>query len=132
MESLWGYIRGPEVGTEGGYTIKVDEAGKGIFKRNGKAARGNNIALVTLVLELLYKKTWEVVQEQQLHNVIPLGLTPKPGKDPPWRIISDAREVNEGVKPWKFRYETWYETLKSVPLIVNRGDWLLTCDLEDA
>ena len=48
------------------------------------------------------KKTWEVVRQDAL--VIPLGYAPKPGKVPPWRIISDARdlEVNEGVKPWKF------------------------------
>ena len=36
--------------------------------------------------------------------------------------------MNEGVQPWKFKYET----LKSVPLIMNKGEWLLTCDLEDA
>ena len=74
------------------------------------------------------KRTWEVVRQDALLNVIPLGLAPKPGKIPPWRIISDAREVSKGVKPWKFKYET----LKSVSLIMNKGDWLLTCDLEDA
>ena len=42
---------------EGGYTIRVDESGRGIFKRNGKNARQNNEALVVLVLELLMKST---------------------------------------------------------------------------
>ena len=113
---------------KGGCTIRVDECGRGIFKRNGKNARQNNTALVVLVLELLMKKTWEVVRQDALLNVIPIGLAPKPGKVPRWRIISDTREANEGVKLCKFKYET----LNPVPLIMNKGEWLLTCDLEDA
>ena len=113
---------------EGGYTIKVSDEGRGIFKRNGKTARLHNTELVTLVIELLMKETWEVVRRDQLYNLIPLNLAPKPSKVPPWRIITDAREVNEHIAPWKFRYET----LKSVPLLLNKGDWMLTMDLEDA
>ena len=83
---------------------------------------------MTLVIELLMKETWEVVRRDQLYNLIPLNLAPKPSKVPPWRIITDAREVNEHIAPWKFRYDA----PKSVPLVLNKGDWMLTMDLEDA
>ena len=69
---------------EGGCTIRVDECGRGIFKRNGKNARQNNEALVVLVLELLMKKLWEVARQDALLNVISIGLAPKPQwKGPP-------------------------------------------------
>jgi hypothetical protein len=83
------------------------------------------------VLEVLIKKTWEVAREAELRgngNILPMGLAPKPGKTPPWRIINDGRECNEHVSPWAFRYET----LKTLGLVLNPGDYMFTTDLEDA
>ena len=82
---------------EGGYTIQVGEDGRGIFRRNSVTAREHNAELVTLVLEVLIKKTWEVAREAELRgngNILPMGLAPKPGKTPPWRIINDGREAS--------------------------------------
>jgi hypothetical protein len=116
---------------EGGYTIQVGDDGRGIFRRNSVTAREHNAELFTLVVEVLLKQTWEVVRESELRdngNILPMGLAPKPGKTPPWRIINDGRECNEHVSPWGFRYET----LKTLGLVLNPGDWMFTTDLEDA
>jgi len=114
--------------SEGGYKVKVSEEGVGFKQRNGKLAVEHADAVVTLVVELLKKGSWELVEEAELKNIIPINLAPKPTKDPPWRLISDARSVNEFVKAWKFKMEC----LKAVPMIVNPGDWMFTIDLEDA
>ena len=113
---------------EGGYRIKVGEGGKGIKQRNSKEARAHPEALQALILEVLVKGSWELVNEEDLINIIPIGLAPKPSKIPPFRLINDARLVNEHVGGWKFRYES----LNAVPLVVNKGDWMFTLDLEDA
>ena len=113
---------------EGGYKIKVGEGGKGINERNSKDAREHPEALQALILEVLVKGSWELVNEEDLINIIPIGLAPKPSKIPPFRLINDARLVNEHVGGWKFRYES----LNAVPLVVNKGDWMFTLDLEDA
>ena len=109
----------------------VSEDGRGIFRRNSVTAREHNAELVMLVLEVLIKKTWEVAREAELRgngNILPMGLAPKPGKTPPWRIINDGRECNEHISPWAFRYET----LKTLGLVLNPGDYMFTTDLEDA
>ena len=79
-----------------------------------------------MILEVLVKGSWELVNEEDLINIIPIGLAPKPSKIPPFRLINDARLVNEHVGGWKFRYES----LNAVPLVVNKGDWMFTLDLE--
>ena len=121
-EEVLGWIRA------GGYTVKVSEEGTGLFLKNGKLARDHDGELGKLVLQLLLKGSWEVVQAQQLTNVLPLHLAPKPGKNPPWRLICDGREVNKAVKEWKFRMES----LRTLPVVVKPGDLMFTCDLEDA
>ena len=121
-DQVLGWIR------QGGYRVQVSDEGKGIFLKNGRLAEEHNLELVDLVLQLVEKGSWEVVKEQQLVNVLPLHLAPKPGKTPPWRLICDGREVNEHIQAWKFRMES----LKTLPMVVSEGDWLFTCDLEDA
>ena len=94
-------------------------------------AREHNAELVLLVIEVLLKEIWEVVRESELRangDILPMGLAPKPGKTPPWRIINDGRECNEHISPWGFRYET----LTTMSLVCNKGDWIFTTDLEDA
>ena len=108
--------------------MKVTDEGKGIFEKNGKLAMENEADLAQLVLHHLLRESWEVVEEQQLTNILPLHLAPKPGKEPPWRLICDGRKVNEHVKDWKFKMET----LRTLPMVVNPGDWMVSCDLEDA
>ena len=118
---------------QGGYEVKVSEDGStGIFKKNGKIARENGTALAVLVCELLLKETWEIVKEKELKedgNILPLNLAPKPSKDPPWRIICNAIDLNHFVNTWRCRYES----LKSLG-VMYRGpeDWAFSIDLEDA
>ena len=111
--------------TQSRYTMRVMAFSSAMARQQGCTTQN---CMVTLVIELLMKETWEVVQRGQLYNLILLNLAPKPSKVPPWCIITDAKEVNEHISPWKFRYET----LNSVLLVLNKGDWMLTMDLEDA
>ena len=113
---------------QGGYRIKVGEEGMGIREKNSKEARDHPEELQALILEVLVKGSWELVKEEELVNIIPIGLAPKPSKIPPFRLINDARLVNEHVKGWKFRYES----LNAIPLVVKQGDFMFTLDLEDA
>ena len=127
-EEILGWIK------QGGYEVWVSEdGGRGIFKRNGKIAQENGTALAVLVCELLLKETWELVSEEELRksgNILPLNLAPKPSKDPPWRIICNAIDLNVFVSKWKCRYES----LKSLGCMISqKGDsWLFSIDLEDA
>ena len=108
---------------KGGYTFQVGEDGRGIFRRNSVTAQDHNAELVTLVLQVLIKKTWEVAREADLRGngiFMPMGLAPKPGKTPPWHVINDEHECNEHVIPWAFRYET----LKTLGLVLNPGDYM--------
>ena len=68
---------------EGGYSIKVGDGGVGHFRKNGKLAIENSAELTVLVLDLLLKGSWELVLAQQLRNVLPLHLAPKPGSKTP-------------------------------------------------
>ena len=113
---------------QGGYRIKVGEEGMGIREKNSKEARDHPEELQALFLEVLVKGSWELVKEEELVNIIPIGLAPKPSKIPPFRLINDARLVNEHVKGRKFRYES----LNAIPLVVKQGDFMFTLDLEDA
>ena len=113
---------------EGGYSIKVSEEGVGHFVKNGRLAMANKEALMALVLDLLLKGSWELIQEQQLRNVLPLHLAPKPGSKTPWRLICDGRLVNEHVSPWRFQMES----MKTLPVVIEKNDYMFTVDLEDA
>ena len=119
---------------QGGYEVKVSEDGaRGIFKKNGKIARENGTALALLVCELLLKETWELVAEKKLReggNILPLNLAPKPSKEPPWRIICNAIDLNFFCNTWRVRYES----LKSLGVMLRdpESDWLFSIDLEDA
>ena len=124
---------------QGGYEVKLSEQllaelaaeGKqavGIEKPNGKRAQENAEDLRTVVMEVLMKGAYEVVEREGVDNVLPMNLAPKPGKEPPWRLISNAMSVNEFIRLWSVRYET----LKTVPLVVRQGDWLFSVDLTDA
>ena len=100
----------------------------GIEKRNGAIARENEADLRMVVMEALRKGAYEVTTRLGVDNVIPMNLAPKPTKDPPWRLISNATEPNEFFPLWSVRYET----LRTVPLVVRPGDWLFSIDLTDA
>ena len=117
---------------QGGYEVRVsDDGATGIFKKNGKIARENGTALAVLVCELLLKETWEIVAETELRqngNILPLNLAPKPTKDPPWRIICNAIDLNCFVQTWRVRYES----VKSCGILMREGDWAFSIDLEDA
>ena len=121
-----------------GYHIQVgapsEESGldvegwHGINKRNGGVARENPEDLRVIVMDVLVKKAWEVVLEDEVCNKMPLNLAPKPGKEPPWRLILNCMTLNEFVALWGVRYET----LRTVPLVVVKGDWLFSIDFTDA
>jgi hypothetical protein len=75
------------------------------------------------------KGSYEVVKDRSgVDNVLPANLAPKPSKEPPWRLISNAISVNEFLELWSVRYET----LKTVPLVVQKNDWIFSIDLTDA
>ena len=61
-------------------------------------------------------------------GILPLNLAPKPSKQPPWRIICNAIALNKYVSKWKCSYES----LKSCGMIVSKGSWMFSVDLEDA
>jgi hypothetical protein len=124
---------------QGGYEVKLSEQlladlaaeGKqavGIEKPNGKRAQEHAGDLGLVVMEVLLKGAYEVVNREGVDNVLPMNLAPKPTKVPPWRLISNAMSVNEFLRLWSVRYET----LKTVPLVVRQGDWLFSIDLTDA
>ena len=101
---------------------------QGIRRRNGAVAREHPEDLQLVVLEVLKKEAWEVVLEKDVVNELPLNLTPKPGKEPPWRLILNCIELNEYVPLWSVRYET----LRTVPLVVEKDDWVFSIDFTDA
>ena len=101
---------------------------KGIHKRNGGVARENVDNFRVVVMNGLKKHAWEVVLDDSVVNRLPMNLAPKAGKEPPWRLILNAMELNEYVPLWSVRYET----LKTVPLVVAQGDWLFSIDFTDA
>jgi uncharacterized protein YidB (DUF937 family) len=121
-----------------GYHIKVGlpdldsglEVGgwQGISKRNGTVARENLEDFQVVVLQVLKKRAWEVVNESEVVNKLPMNLAPKPSKLPPWRLILNCMELNEYIALWSVRYET----LRTVPLVVKLGDWLFSIDFTDA
>ena len=100
----------------------------GICKRNVQTARDNIGDLRLVVLEVLLKGSYECVNREGVDNIIPMNLVEKAGKEPPWRLISNAIAVNAFIKLWSVRCET----LKTLPLVVSRGDWLFSIDLTDA
>ena len=57
----------------------------------------------------------------------PFNVVPKATKGK-FRLILDLRKFNEALKNWKFKMET----LRTLPMVVNPGDWMVSCDLEDA
>ena len=59
---------------QGGYEVRVPEEAKGIFLKNGRAARQNEEVLEELVTKFLMKGSWELVSEEEVTNVLPLHL----------------------------------------------------------
>lgn len=123
---------------EEGYRIEVGEPDpesealpggwQGIDKRNGGVAREHLDDFRRVVMDVLQKGAWEVVREEEVCNKMPMNLAPKVGKEPPWRLILNCKDLNEFVRLWSVRYET----LKTVPLVVAQGDWLFSVDFTDA
>ena len=125
---------------QGGYEVRLSERllkegaaegrqAVGIEKRNGGTASENEADLSLIVLEAVLKGSYEVVKDRsEVDNVLPANLAPKPSKVPPWRLISNAIAVNEFLELWSVRYET----LKTVPLVVQQNDWIFSIDLTDA
>jgi hypothetical protein len=124
---------------QGGYAVKLSEGlvdelaaegqqAVGIERPNGKRAQEHAEDLRTVVMEVLLKGAYECVERSGVDNVLPMNLAPKPTKEPPWRLISNAMLVNCFLLLWSVRYET----LRTVPLVVRQGDWLFSVDLTDA
>ena len=123
---------------EEGYRIEVGEPDpesealpggwQGIDKRNGGVAREHVDDFRLVVMDVLQKQAWEVVLEGDVCNKMPMNLAPKLGKEPPWRLILNCMDLNEFVRLWSVRYET----LRTVPLVVEQGDWLFSIDFTDA
>lgn len=101
---------------------------RGIRKRNGGKARDNPVDMRVLVLQNIRKRSYEVCSVDDVDNVLPLNVAPKPGKSPPFRLIHNCIPLNPFVKLWSVRYEG----LKTVPLVVAPGDWLFSIDLTEA
>ena len=123
MESLWKKHLDTSAQEETIKGLKLQNSLK-----NGKAARQNEAVLEELVSKFLMKGSWELVSEEEVTNVLPLHLVPKEGASPPWRLICDARALNEHIKPWKFRMES----LKLLPMVLKPNDVMFTLDLEGA
>ena len=87
---------------------------QGINRKNGGVAREHLDDFRLVVMDVLKKGAWEVVSEDEVCNRMPMNLTPKLGKEPPWRLILNCRDLNEFVRLWSVRYET----LKTVSLVV--------------
>ena len=105
------------------------EQAVGIDKPNGVRAREHEVELRLVIVEALLKGSYEVVADRSgVDNVIPANLAPKPSKEPPWRLISNAMGVNKLLGLWSVRYET----LRTVPLVVKQSDWVFSIDLTDA
>ena len=96
----------------------------GINKRNGMIARENSEDFRVIVMDVLKSGAWEAVLPSQIKNKLPLNMTDKPGKDPPWRLLLNCMPFNPFVPLWSVKYET----LRTVPLIVDKGDWLFSID----
>jgi hypothetical protein len=87
-------------------------------------ARNNPEDFRTIVMEDLKSGAWEALLPSQIKNKLPLNMTDKPGKDPPWRLLLNCMPFNPFVPMWSVKYET----SRTVPLIVDKGDWLFSID----
>ena len=96
----------------------------GTNKRNGMTARNNPEDFRTIAMDVLKSGAWEAVLASQIGNKLPLNMTDKPGKDPPWRLLLKRMPFNPSVPLWSARYEA----PRTVPLIVDKDDWLFSID----
>ena len=110
---------------EQGYEVKQHEAAMHLRCRNGKVARENMGAVRALFMKRVKEGSWEVVRGEDLINIIPINLAPKPGAEVPWRWLINGRPVNESYSKWRVRYEG----LKTLPLVLKPGDWMVSIDL---
>ena len=110
------------------YEIRVGDEGRGIRKRNGKTAQKNDADLQVLLRRLLEQKSWESIKAEEAINLIPFNLAPKPGAEPPWRLINNAMEMNKWVTS---RWKVKYESLGTLAMVATPGCWGFTVDLKD-
>ena len=96
----------------------------GVNKRNGMTVRNNPEDFRTIVMDVPKSGAWEAVLPSHIRNTLPLNMTDKPGKDPPWRLLLDCMPFDPFVPLWSVSYET----LRAVPLIVDKGAWLFSID----
>ena len=112
---------------ENGFEVPVHEEATGLRLRNGKVARENPEDFQRLLFKRLVNESWEVADAEGIINIIPGNMAPKPSaSDLPWRFIINGMPVNEFYKTWKIKYES----LKTVPLAVSPGCYMVTIDLE--
>jgi hypothetical protein len=121
-------IRVNEDSAEAQEAIAAGKDWKGINKSNGKLAMEHLDEFRLVVVDVLQKGAWAVVEHDAVVNVLPMNVAPKPSKSPPWRLILNCMALNEFVPLWSVRYET----LRTVPLVVDQGDWLFSIDFTDA
>lgn len=110
---------------EQGYEVKEHQAAMGIRCRNGKVARENEEAVRALLLKRLREGSWEMTNSDEVINIVPINLAPKPSAAIPWRWLINGMPVNEHYAKWKVRYEG----LHTLPLVLKPGDWMVSLDL---
>lgn len=95
-----------------------------VLQSNHKSAVQNGVFVEEAIAELL--ATGAAVEcGAQPHCVMPLGVVPKPGTDK-FRLIYDARYLNQYVVTPSFKYET----LSGLGSVLQPGDYLFTVDLK--
>ena len=110
---------------EQGYQVKRHEAAMNIRCRNGKVARENEAAVRALFVKRVLEGSWETAKGEDLINIIPINLAPKPGAEVPWRWLINGQPVNDSYAKWKVRYEG----LRTLPLVLKPGDYMICIDL---
>ena len=106
------------------YKVQGHEDALGLVCRNGRAARANLEALQTILIKRLQERSYEFARDGVKH-LVPVNLVEKLSATPPWRLVVNAREMNQAYRVWT----TKYDGVHMVPLTVKQGDWLFSVDL---
>ena len=107
------------------YVVKQHPDAMGLRCQNGRGARDNDEALQTILIKRLREESYEFAVEGVI-NVVPVNLVPKPGATPPHRLVVVGSVINDSYEKWRVTYES----LKTVALTTEEGDWLFSIDLD--
>ena len=106
------------------YEVKEHEEALGLACKNGKEARSNPEALQKILIKRLREQSYEFAKDA-VKTLVPVNLVDKLSASPPWRLVVNAREMNNAYKVWRTRYEG----VHTVPLTVKKRDWIFSVDL---